>query len=406
MLRYPIMHALLGLLVAASVPAVVADAERPHGYMVIPITGPIGFQRDEATKDLDVLPEGIENALNVAKQRGVSKIVLRFDTPGGYARDAMAITELLHKYADDFDYIAEVEKDCISAGVLLLVGCDEIYVAEKAVIGGATGYIEDADTGNYEVDAKFNSIMRAEIQAANRHEIIPDKLLAAMVMASPEVYAWTDDQGKAHFSAAKPVDVPEDVLIVSDGPKSVAVVTGRQLLRLGIVKPLPGKGQRRPWMAADEKWVEVQPSGERYTRIARRMAWRAHEKEQAEMRGFEYSWQARWDTIELMPEEYLTYKYEGGQTVTATWSSVEDPDYMRAVILFKNKSKRQLRFKFDVLLGKESGWAQKSFEGYGAATVQTSELRPGEQRAIEVIVPMTRRNDVNQCRIVNVGPLE
>ncbi len=278
-------------------------------------------------------------------------------------------------------------------------------MADHAVIGGATAYAKDPATGNHEVDAKFNDIWRAQIRAANRNEVIPNKLLAAMVMVTPEVYAWVDQKGGARVSVEKPGDVPEDDLLVSDGPKTVAVVTGRQLIRLGLVSPLTGDDGQRPWMPKDERWVEVQPDGQSHMRIARRLAWREHEKELAAMRGFEYSWKAAWDPIELLPAEYIEYEYEDGQTVTAVLDSVTDNDYMRALIIIKHKGKRNRRFKFDVILGREAGWAQQKFVAYGSATVETPELQPGEQRSFEVIVPVTNRAAVNQCKLMNVGPL-
>ncbi len=114
---------LIALLAAALLMTNPAAANRPQGYMVIPITGPIGFQGEDDSKETDVLAAGIERALDVAKKRGVTKIVFRFDTPGGNVAEGLAIAELMNKYTDDFDYIAEVEKNCISAGVLLLAAC-------------------------------------------------------------------------------------------------------------------------------------------------------------------------------------------------------------------------------------------------------------------------------------------
>jgi len=107
------------------------DAARNQAqtYYVIPIKGAIGRHFTAGR---------MEACLKEAERLKPTVIVLELDTGGGDIYDAERIVDLIiaHK---DLRFVAFVRK-ALSAGATITLACEEIFVTECAVIGGAVSY--------------------------------------------------------------------------------------------------------------------------------------------------------------------------------------------------------------------------------------------------------------------------
>src|SRR5687767_7004501 len=62
-----------------------------------------------------------------ARSRGAGTVIVRLNTPGGMVGPALEITRFL-KRTEDLRLIAYVDEMAYSAGAMIAVACDEIYM--------------------------------------------------------------------------------------------------------------------------------------------------------------------------------------------------------------------------------------------------------------------------------------
>ncbi|MEM0982531.1 MAG: ATP-dependent Clp protease proteolytic subunit [Planctomycetota bacterium] len=149
-------------------------------FMEVPIIGGIGEE---------VTMPGVEQALDLARRRGVENIVFNIESPGGFVYEAAAIMELLADHDERFNYYAVIERGgAISAATVFVAAADKIFMRSNSSVGGAVAYGTNNSTGATEVDAKFNSIWAADVSGlagSNGHE---EMLFRAMIIPSAEVH--------------------------------------------------------------------------------------------------------------------------------------------------------------------------------------------------------------------------
>jgi len=123
----------------------------------------------------------IERSLREAEEGGAQAVVLIIDTPGGRLDAAQRIVAALTR--SEIPTYAFIDRSAFSAGAMIALATDEIYMAPGSVIGAAT----PVDGSGEKSPEKIVSAMRAEMRAlAQRHQI--DPLLAeAMVDEDIEI---------------------------------------------------------------------------------------------------------------------------------------------------------------------------------------------------------------------------
>jgi len=77
----------------------------------------------------------IKSSLNKAEEEGASLVVFDIDTYGGRIDSAVNISDIILE--SDMKTVAYINKKAISAGVLVSISCDKIYMAPGATIGSA-----------------------------------------------------------------------------------------------------------------------------------------------------------------------------------------------------------------------------------------------------------------------------
>ena len=123
----------------------------------------------------------MELALSKAEADDVDYVVIEMDTYGGALNDADDIrTRILNFEKPIYVYI---NKDAASAGALISIACDSIYMAKGASIGAATVVTADGAAAPDKYQSYMRSIMRSTAEATGRDPRIAE----AMVDESLEV---------------------------------------------------------------------------------------------------------------------------------------------------------------------------------------------------------------------------
>ncbi|NQZ75764.1 MAG: nodulation protein NfeD, partial [Ekhidna sp.] len=107
-----------------------------------------------------------ELGLDKAEELDADYVILELDTYGGALNDADDIrTRILNFEKPIFAYI---NKDAASAGALISIACDSIYMASGSSIGAATVVTQDGAAAPDKYQSYMRSIMRSTAEAKGR----------------------------------------------------------------------------------------------------------------------------------------------------------------------------------------------------------------------------------------------
>lgn len=121
-------------------------------------------------------------ALEDASERNAAMIVVHMDTYGGAVNDADDIRTLFLE--SEIPIVSFIDKDAASAGALISIACDSIYMAKGASIGAAT--VVMGGTGEAAPD-KYQSYMRSMMRSTAEARGRNPRIAEAMVDESLEV---------------------------------------------------------------------------------------------------------------------------------------------------------------------------------------------------------------------------
>ena len=111
--------AFLSLLTLLSlVPPATAQTPRKPSSVVISVHGEV----------TDVLRDTIIRRINAASQSGAEVLIFEIDTFGGYVTSGLEIHQTIQGLPDHIRTIAWVNQKAISAGAMIAMSCDEIWM--------------------------------------------------------------------------------------------------------------------------------------------------------------------------------------------------------------------------------------------------------------------------------------
>ncbi len=163
--------AVIGL---TSVDAVVAQ-ERSEVYL-INVSGTI---------EMGLAPY-VQRAVREAEEAGAHAIIIEIETPGGRVDAAQRIVKALS--STDIPVYAFVNTHAWSAGAMIALAADSIYMAPGSSIGAATPVLGDGKKGS----EKIVSAMRGEFRALAERRGINPRIAEAMVDEAIEVEGVVD----------------------------------------------------------------------------------------------------------------------------------------------------------------------------------------------------------------------
>ncbi|MFN0198756.1 MAG: NfeD family protein [Planctomycetaceae bacterium] len=115
-----------------------------------------------------ILHEFIDRQIERSISSGANLLIFEIDSPGGYLHSSVELARTISELdARKVKTVAYVPKEAISGAAIIALGCDEIFMHPKAVIGDA-GAIHDTDQ-----DGQF--------------ELVPEKLLSKLLVDLKEL---------------------------------------------------------------------------------------------------------------------------------------------------------------------------------------------------------------------------
>jgi len=140
-----------------------------------------------------------ELALEEARIQKADYVIIEMDTYGGALNDADDIrTRVLEFEKPIYVYI---NKDAASAGALISIACDSIYMAKGASIGAATVVTQDGAAAPDKYQSYMRSIMRSTAEANGRDP----KIAEAMVDQDVEVDSISTEGKVITFSTSEAI---------------------------------------------------------------------------------------------------------------------------------------------------------------------------------------------------------
>jgi membrane-bound serine protease (ClpP class) len=148
--------------------------------------------------------------LDEAREMGAEVVIVEIDSPGGEVDATLRIGRRLA----DLGWartVAYVPKEALSGAALFALGCDEIIMAPRAVIGDAAPIFMDENFVFRYVDDKYRSNLAAQVRDLAADKGRPPALAEAMIDDELTVYEVTHrDTGKTAFMSQAEIDSSAD----------------------------------------------------------------------------------------------------------------------------------------------------------------------------------------------------
>lgn len=199
--------------------------------------------------ELECETEAFEKAIETASNQGPLLILIEIDTPGGRGSMMKRICTAITK-TNNCRTVAFVcggkYGGAYSAGAIIALACDYIYMADNTAIGAATGVlrtssgIKDLKSVLGEtVGEKFASAARAYIAAIAEQNNRSGLLAKAMVDKDIEVLEVTEE-GKSVFIEPQNKKTDQSVLHVWSKKGSLLTLTAAEAVECGMADKLIG----------------------------------------------------------------------------------------------------------------------------------------------------------------------
>lgn len=109
-------------------------------------------------------------ALNAAKEKNAAAVIILMDTYGGLVNDADSIRKLILEMP--MPVYVLIENNAASAGALISLACDKIYMREGSSIGAATVVNQTGEAAPDKYQSYMRGKMRATAEAQGKDTII------------------------------------------------------------------------------------------------------------------------------------------------------------------------------------------------------------------------------------------
>ncbi len=159
-----------------------------------------------------------ELALDEATELGADLIILELDTYGGAVTDADEIRTRLLNYKKPI-YVF-INKDAASAGALISIACDSIYMAPGASIGAATVVVSTGEAAPDKYQSYMRSMMRSTAEANKRNPKIAEAMVdqnleVDSVSKAGEVITFTTSEAIKYGFCEAEVNSIEEILKIN-----------------------------------------------------------------------------------------------------------------------------------------------------------------------------------------------
>lgn len=201
----------------------------------------------------------VMNRVEEARRLGAGTVILRIHTPGGMVGPAMEMSRFI-KQQEELQVIAFVDEYAYSAGALISLACDAIYMEGGSYIGDCAPIIPGEKLEGAE-RAKAEGPILAEFRDSAQRNGYDPLLAESMVQYGKVVHYVVNDAGERRFVDAatyekltaegwKPVEGLRNPI---DGPEELLTINADEAGKLGL-----SRGQfRSPEALAEALGLEV-----------------------------------------------------------------------------------------------------------------------------------------------------
>ena len=157
----------------------------------------------------------VEIALNDAKDKQANLIIIDMDTYGGAVSDADKIRMALLE--SKIPVYVFINKNAASAGALISIACDSIYMAAGSTLGASTVVNQEGEAVSDKYQSYMRSKMRATAEATGRDPKIAEQMVGVNVgdtgsyLVGKVLTLSTSEAIKLHFCQAQVTSI-DDIL--------------------------------------------------------------------------------------------------------------------------------------------------------------------------------------------------
>ena len=160
-----------------------------------------------------------ELALDFAEDEGADLVIIEMDTYGGSVNDADDIRTRIMEFS--VPVWVFINKDAASAGALISIACDSIYMAPGSSIGAATVVVQDGSAAPDKYQSYMRSIMRSTAEANNRDPNIAEAMVDEdieidSISKAGEVLTFSTSEAIKHGFCEAEVNSIEELLELND----------------------------------------------------------------------------------------------------------------------------------------------------------------------------------------------
>jgi membrane-bound serine protease (ClpP class) len=159
------------------------------GLLVLPLalpTPPVGAQSDTAADaavhvvvvdgEIDLgIAALLERAVREAGEDGAAALIVRIDTPGGRLDAVLRMRDALLGSA--VPTVAFVDRDAFSAGALVAIAAERLWVAPGAVIGAATPVLGDGSSADEKTLSAVRAVFRSTANERGRDPLVAEAMV-------------------------------------------------------------------------------------------------------------------------------------------------------------------------------------------------------------------------------------
>ncbi len=170
----------------------------------------------EIRDEIDVrMLRQVKLALDHAEKIKADYVIVDMDTYGGVLTDAKEIVDLIMDYKKPIWVF--INSDAASAGALISIACDSIYMSQGASIGAATVVEGDGQQAPDKYQSYMRSIMRSTAEANHRDPriaegMVDDRIVIDSVKQAGKVITFTTSEAIKYGYCEAQVESIEEIL--------------------------------------------------------------------------------------------------------------------------------------------------------------------------------------------------
>lgn len=169
------------------------DDVSPKKVSIIPLVGMIDGG----------IHSSLKRRVEIAKENGSNLIIFEIDTYGGQLEAAFEMSEYISNIANT-KTIAFIPTKAISAGSLVAISCNEIYMAPQAELGDCEPIVPSSEGGYKTVGEKIQTVLRTKFRKFAEKNGYPVLLAESMVTKEIEIYhVVTEDKPDGYYISGK-----------------------------------------------------------------------------------------------------------------------------------------------------------------------------------------------------------